>query len=201
MAMATGSLDTAYRNRSVITFEQPKKSRFTSAKTENQAYESCREEVQLTVMTSLRDSHDIAWRISWSPTVHTRDDLRHHRCRHLEAFKSRFQLQSARARERNLAQSRAAAPEALGARPQLAEGDYSKCRQATSKHLLQRVFSANVHCVCVRTHTCVFSPTHTCVFPARTYACCLAYTCACSRTHTHMCVSECSSGASFNTSV
>ena len=74
-------------------------------------------------------------------------------------------------------------------RPEIRARRYSKCRQVTSKHLLQRVFRANFHCICVahlaHTHMCVpcthirvLSRTHTCVF-----------------SHTHMCVSECRLGS------
>ena len=44
-------------------------------------------------------------------------------------------------------------------RPEIRARRYSKCRQVTSKHLLQRVFHANFHCICVthlaHTHMCV----------------------------------------------
>ena len=64
-----------------------------------------------------------------------------------------------------------------------------KLAKTTSKHLLQRVFSVNSHCVCVaHTYVCSRPETHG-VFPAHTYACCLAHRCVCSRTHTHTGVS------------
>ena len=82
----------------------------------------------------------------------------------------------------------------------LAEGDYSKCRQATSQHLLQRVFSVNLHCVCVaHTHTRLLAHTHTCVPCTHTRV--LPRTHMSVFSHTHMCVSECSSEALFCASV
>ena len=82
----------------------------------------------------------------------------------------------------------------------LAEGDYSKCRQATSKHLLQRLCSANVHCVASHIHVCVLAHhTHVCSLHIHTRV--ASHTYVCVLAHTHRCVSECSSGASFNTSV
>ena len=65
-------------------------------------------------------------------------------------------------------------------RPEIRARRYSKCRQVTSKHLLQRVFHANFHCICVA-H---LAHTHMCVPCAHTYVCCLAHTRVCSRTHT-----------------
>ena len=64
-------------------------------------------------------------------------------------------------------------------RPEIRARRYSKCRQVTSKHLLQRVFRVNFHCVCVaHTHVC---------FPAHTHVCFSAHTHVCSRAHTHVC--------------
>ena len=112
--------------------------------------------------------------------------------------------QSARARvvdrERNLGAEPGAEQrrlEALGLRL----ADYSKCRQATSKHLLQRLCSANVHCVASHTHMCVLAHTHMCVPCPHIRVLPRTHMSVFSHTHRHMCVSECSSEASFCRSV
>ena len=95
---------------------------------------------------------------------------------------------------------------ALGAEPSPGDGaagpgaERKKLAKATSKHLLQCVFSVHFRCVCVA-HIDVCSRPHTHVCSLHTHTRVASHTHVCVLAHTHRCVSECSSGASFNASV